>query len=68
MGLLSLLSAIPFMNGPLIYDLAGYGLTIPFAILGGYLASKKNMSSHKLRPTVKTPVESGNVQGTAAEL
>ncbi len=47
MGLLSVLTAIPFMNGPLLYDVAGYGLTIPFAILGGYLAIKKNTSNQR---------------------
>ncbi len=60
MGLISLLTAIPFMGkNPLIYNVAGYGLTIPFAILGGYLASKNNMSNQKLQPIMKTPVEPG---------
>ena len=49
MGLLSLLSAIPFMNGPLVYDAVGYGLTIPLAIMGGYLALKKNTSNNRLQ-------------------
>ncbi len=33
-----------------------------------YLIRKYNLSNQELQPTVKTPVESGNEQGTAAEL
>lgn len=59
MGLLSLLTALPFMNGPLSYDVLGYGLTIPCAILGGYLASKKNTCSHRLGSAMEAPVDEG---------